>query len=104
MLMELQDEARSPVLCAHPFFEIFREKFAGTTRLISHEALVQVTPVPGEFVFAEGDQCLSMYFGVTGHLRYVAKLRGAHGRVKRRHVPLAERALESGVDYFTEEG
>jgi len=78
MLMELQDEARSPVLDSHPFFMVFRVKFWRTTHVLCHEAIVQVTPIPGESVFGEGEQCQSMYFVESGHLRYVAQARGFH--------------------------
>merc|ERR1740129_1393343 len=40
---------------------------------------MQVTPVPGEFVFAHGDQCLSMYFVVTGQMRYASRVPVRHG-------------------------
>jgi len=81
LLMELQDEARAPVLERHPFFLVFRQKFIRLARHLSHEALVQVTPVPGEVVFEEGEVCENMYFAVDGQLRYTAAPLGDRLRV-----------------------
>merc|ERR1712032_1289339 len=52
---------------------VFRIKFWRTTRVLCHEGIVHVTPIPGESVFGEGEHCQSMYFVDSGHLRYVAR-------------------------------
>mmetsp|Transcript_74022 Transcript_74022/g.117232 ORF Transcript_74022/g.117232 Transcript_74022/m.117232 type:complete len:375 (+) Transcript_74022:2-1126(+) len=70
LLMDVQNETRSPTLCKHNFFEIFTRIYPRLTRKVCHVALQHLSPAPEEIIFSHQETCYYMYFVESGELVY----------------------------------
>jgi len=68
--MDIQEEARRPIVIAYSFFGDLDGWNPRILRQLCHECCSEKAVRPVEVVFAAGDACTSMYFVVAGEFRY----------------------------------
>jgi hypothetical protein len=74
LLAELRDEARSPTLAAHQFFNDLRNENPRVITRLCHETLEPVSSQGGECLFYTGDACTRMLFVERGSLTYIFRM------------------------------
>lgn len=82
LLMDLQDEIRTPLFVHHPFFSLFRDIYPRLSRRLSHTALQVLSPAPGELMFAAQETCFRMYFILEGEGVYTIIRRHVDGQAE----------------------
>jgi len=92
LLMDLHDEARTPYVTVHPFFEELRQEHPRAARHVYHEALDERLVQAGEIIFGTGDACAAMLFVSLGHLKYNHMRRGV---IKKEVSPRRRPTLDS---------
>jgi len=74
LLMDMREEARSPLLIQNSFFLLFRERHPRVVRRLCHEAFVELVAYQTEKIFSPNDAGDRMFFIESGYLLYRAEV------------------------------
>jgi len=98
ILVDLHEEMRLPVLSAHPFFDSLRTNHPHLVRELCHEALQPMLKSPEDIVFCAGEASSRMFFVVSGHVQYMARIpsRDVDPRRPESITTLVRRTLQGG--------